>query len=59
MPEEKDLFDLFEEWGYEAHAFDLKTLKSLTPAERRSLLDQIEEIDPDAAEELMKCLPQS
>lgn len=54
--EERDLFDVLEEWGYEVRAADLN---KLSPVERESLLEHIKEIDPDTAEELMKCLPQS
>jgi hypothetical protein len=58
-PEERDLFGVLQEWGYEVHVVTPEVFASMSPDERLALLEQVKEIDPDAAEELVKCLPQS
>lgn len=55
--EEIDLFGVIKEWGYEMCVIDQETLRKMPPAERRDLIDQVRKIDPEAAEELVKCLP--
>ncbi|MEW6226570.1 MAG: hypothetical protein AB1700_00525 [Bacillota bacterium] len=58
-PEERDLFDVFAEWGYEVRVVTPEVFAGMAPGERLKLLQEVKEIDPDAAEELVKCLLQS